>query len=404
MRRAFKLMTVLAMQILPLQVVAAEPPLRIGVLEDMSGPYADVSGPGSVLAAKLAAEDFGPVLGRKVEIVSADHQNKADIGVSIAKRWLDLDGVEMITGLGNSAVALAVRNTYSSKGKIDIATAPGSSDLTGKACTPTSFHWVYDSYALAKTIGAETVRSGGNPYFMVVADYAFGTAMSRDATRFASEVGGKSLGEVRVPLNTPDLSSFILQAQTSRAKAIMLAIAGSDLNNFIKQAAEFRLFESGQKLASFISYVNDVHGLGLKVTQGLLLAEAFYWDLNDDTRAFSKRFHGQLGKMPNSMQAGVYSAVKHYLTAVQAARTTASAEVVAKMREIPINDFMTKNGRAREDGRVLRDFYLFEAKAPSESKGEWDLLKLLRTLPGDEAFRPLSESECPLIKAGQAKN
>lgn len=404
MRATQTLMAVLAISALSVWAHAAEPPLRIGVLEDMAGPYADVSGPGSVAAAKMAAEDFGPVLGRKVEIVSADHQNKADVGVAIARRWLDVEGVDMITGLGNSAVALAVRNIASGKGKIDIVTSAGTSDLTGKACTPTSFHWVYDSYALAKTIGAETVRSGGNPYFMVLADYAFGTAMSRDATRFANEAGGKSLGEVRVPLNTPDLSSFILQAQASRAKAIMLAIAGSDLNNFIKQAAEFRLVESGQRLASFISYVNDVHALGLKTTQGLLLAEAFYWDLNDDTRAFSKRFHAQLKKMPNSMQAGVYSAVKHYLTAVQAAGTTEPGKVAAKMRELPINDFMTKNGRAREDGRVLRNFYLFETRSPADSKGEWDVLKPIQTLSGDEAFRPLSESECSLVKAASAKN
>ena len=255
MRAALRMITALAIPLLPIRAQAADSMLRIGVLEDMAGPYADVSGPGSVAAARMAAEDFGPVLGRKVEIISADHQNKADIGVAIARRWFDVENVDMITGLGNSAVALAVRNIASGKGKIDIVTSAGTSDLTGKACTPTSFHWVYDSYALAKTIGAETVRTGGNPYFMVLADYAFGTAMSRDATRFANEVGGKSLGEVRVPLNTPDLSSFILQAQASRAKAIMLAIAGTDLNNFIKQAAEFRLVESGQKLASFISYV-----------------------------------------------------------------------------------------------------------------------------------------------------
>jgi branched-chain amino acid transport system substrate-binding protein len=383
--------------------LAAEPPLRIGVLEDMSGPLADVSGAGSVVAARLAAKDFGPVLGRKVEIVSADHQNKPDIGAQIAKRWIELDNVEMVTGLGNTATGLAVRNVLSSNGKIDIVTSGGSSDFTGKACTPTSFHWVYDSYSLAKTIGLATVRSGADTFFVVAADYSFGTAMSRDGTFFAKAAGGKSLGEVRVPLNTPDLSSFILQAQASRAKAVMLAIAGTDLNNFIKQAAEFNVAEGGQKLAAFVAFVTDIHSLGLPTTKGMLLAEAFYWDLNDDTRAFSRRYYDVVHQMPNSMQAGAYSAVKHYLTAVQAAGTTDSAMVAAKMRELPVNDFMTVNGHIREDGRLLRDFYLFEAKAPTESNGEWDLMKPVQKLSGEEAFRPLSESECPLIKTAQAK-
>ncbi|MFT4099568.1 MAG: ABC transporter substrate-binding protein [Burkholderiaceae bacterium] len=329
------LLSTLAAFALPfLSVQAAEPPLRIGVLEDMSGPYADVSGPGSVTAARMAVEDFGPVLGRKVEILSADHLNKADVGTSIAKRWIDVDGVEMIAGLGNTATALAVQGMMGERSKINIVMGAGSSDFTGKACTPTSFHWVYDTHALAKTIGTATIQSGANTFYMVLADYSFGTAMSRDATRFATAAGGKSLGEVRVPLNTPDMSSFILQAQASRAKAIMLAIAGSDLQNFIKQANEFKVFDGGQKLASFISYVNDVHGLGLETTKGLLLAESFYWDLDDQTRAFSKRFHDQ---------------------------------------------------------------------TPAESKAEWDVLKPLKKLSGDEAFRPLSESECPLVKNAQKK-
>jgi branched-chain amino acid transport system substrate-binding protein len=380
------------------QALAADPPLRIGVLEDMSGPLADLSGPGSVMAARMAAEDLGTVLGRKVEIVSADHQNKADIGAQIAKQWIDLDGVEMVTGLGNTAIGLAVRSVARERGKIDIVTSGGSSDFTGKDCTPTSFHWVYDTYSLAKTIGTATVRSGDDTFFMVSSAYTFGIVMSREGTRFATAAGGKSLGEVRVALDTPDLSSFILQAQASRAKVIMLGIAGADLNNFIKQAAEFRISEGGQKLAAFVAFVNDIHSLGLETTKGMLVAEAFYWDLNDDTRAFSKRFYEALHKMPNSMQAGAYSAVKHYLTAVQAAGTTDSAVVAAKMRELPVNDFMTTNGHIREDGRLLRDFYLFEAKMPAESRGDWDLLKPLEKLSGEEAFRPLSESECPLVK------
>lgn len=381
-----------------------EPPLKIGVLEDMSGPYADVSGQGSVIAARMAVEDFGPVLGRKVEVISADHLNKADIGVAIAKRWIDVDGVEMITGLGNTAVALAVRGLTASTGKIDIVTGSGSSDLTGKACSATGFHWVYDSFGLAKTVGTATIRSGADTYFMIAADYAFGTAMSRDATRFAAAAGGNSLGSVRVPLNTPDFSSFILQAQASKAKTVMLAIAGTDLINFIKQAHEFQLNESGQKLASFVTFVNDIHALGLDTVQGLLSSEAFYWDLNDETRAFTKRFFAIARKMPNSMQAGVYSGVRHYLTAVRAAGTTDGKKVAAKMRELPVNDFVTTNGKIREDGRMLRDLYLFEAKPPKDSTGEWDLLKPIQRLSGEEAFRPLSESECPLIAGMQAKN
>ncbi|HMN70464.1 MAG TPA: ABC transporter substrate-binding protein [Rhodoblastus sp.] len=379
-------------------------PIKIGVLEDMSGPYADVSGPGSVIAARLAAEDFGPALGRKVEILAADHANKADIGTAIAKRWFDVDKIDMIVGMGNSAVALAVRGVASSKGVVDINTSAGTGDLTGKACSPTSFHWVYDTYALAKTIGTATIRSGADTFFMIAADYNFGTIMAQDTTKFATAAGGKSVGGVRVPLNTADFSSYILQAQSARAKAIMLAIAGQDLINFIKQSNEFNVVKSGQKLASFVTFVNDVHALGLNVTQGLLTAEAFYWDLNDDTRRFSRRFQQVAKKMPNSMQAGVYSAVTHYLKAVKAVGGTDGKLVAAKMRELPVDDFMTKNAKVREDGRVMRDFYLFQAKAPQDSKGEWDLLAPIEKLPDGEAFRPLAESECPLVKAAVTKN
>ncbi|WP_312010942.1 MULTISPECIES: ABC transporter substrate-binding protein [unclassified Bradyrhizobium] len=391
------------MALVPLAADAQEKPIRIGVLEDLSGVFADVTGPGTVAAAQMAANDFGPVLGRKVEILSADHQNKADVASTIVRRWLDLDDVEMITGLGNTAVALAARGVASSKGKIDIVTSGGSSELTGKACTPTSFHWVYDTYALAKTVGGATVKSGADTLFFVVADYAFGAALARDGTRFAEAVGGKILGSVRVPLNSSDFGSFILQAQASRAKAVMLAIAGQDLVNFIKQAGEFQVAQGGQHLAAFVSFATDIHALGLKTTQGLLLSEAFYWDMDDATREFGKRFFVTRKAMPNSMQAGAYSAVWHYLTAVKAAGTTDSQKVAAKMRETPINDFMTKNGRIREDGRVLRDFYLFEVKKPEESTGAWDLMKKVQSLSGDEAFRPLSESECPSVKEAQAK-
>jgi branched-chain amino acid transport system substrate-binding protein len=382
---------------------SSEPPLKIGVIEDMSGPYADLSGQGSVISARMAVEDFGPVLGRKVEVVSADHMNKADVGVSIAKRWIEADHVEMITGLSNSAVALAVRNVAASSGKIDIVASAGSGDLSGKACTPTSFHWVYDSYGLAKTVGVATIRSGADTFFQVLVDYAFATAMSRDGSRFAEAAGGKPLGSVRVPLNTADYSSFILQAQASRAKAILLALAGADFVNFVKQAQEFGIMNSGQKLASFITFANDIHSLGLDTAQGLLSSEAFYWDLDDKTRTFSKRFFAASKKMPNSMQAGVYSAVTHYLKAVQAAGTADGREVATKMRELPVDDFMTVNGKVRQDGRLPRDMYLFQAKSPKESMDKWDILKPIQKLSAEEATRPLSESECPLIKEAQAR-
>ncbi|PAY07404.1 MULTISPECIES: ABC transporter substrate-binding protein [Bradyrhizobium] len=383
-------------------VRAEEPALKVGVIEDMSGPYADLSGQGSVISARLAVEDFGPVLNRKVEIVSADHMNKADAGVAIAKRWIEADGVEMITGLSNSAVALAVRNVAVSSRKIDIVVSAGTGDLSGKACSPTSFHWVYDSYGLAKTVGMATIRSGADTFYQVLVDYAFATAMARDGSRFAEAAGGKAVGSVRVPLNTADYSSFILQAQASKAKAILLALAGADFINFVKQAQEFGIVDGGQKLASFITFVNDIHSLGPKTAQGLLSSEAFYWDLDDKTRAYSKRFFAIAKKMPNSMQAGIYSAVTHYLKAVQAAGTTDAIKVAAKMRELPVNDFMTENGKVREDGRLPRPMYLFQAKSPKESTSDWDVLKPIQKLSAEEATRPLSESECPLVREAQA--
>ncbi|MFT3799799.1 MAG: ABC transporter substrate-binding protein [Burkholderiaceae bacterium] len=398
MRSLVNLFAVLGMALLPQVGNADEPPLRIGVLEDMSGGYADVTGMGSVVGAQLAAEDFGKVLGRKVEIVYADTLSKPDTAVSIVKRWIDLEGVEMVTGTGSSAVGLAIRNVLKERGKIDIVSSGGSSDLTGKACSPTSFHWVFDTYALAKTIGVATVKSGADTFYTVATDNAFGSAMTRDSTQFATAAGGKSLGGLRVPINTADYSSFVLQAQASRAKAILLALAGQDIVNFVKQANEFGVVSGGQKLATFVTYVNDVRTLGLPIAQDLLMAEAFYWDQNDETRAFSARFKARQQRVPNSIQAGAYSAVKHYLTAVKAAGTTDGKTVAAKMRELPVNDFMTTNGKVREDGRLLRDFYLFQVKSPAESKGEWDLLKTVQKLSGEEAFRPLAESECPLVK------
>jgi branched-chain amino acid transport system substrate-binding protein len=372
------------------------------MLEDMSGVYADITGPGAVTAAELAIADFGPsVIGRKIELVSGDHQNKADIGSGVARRWLDVDGVEMIAGIGNSSVALAVRNLTREQKKIDIVTSAGLNDLTGKACSPTGFHWVYNTYALAKTVASASVRAGGDTLFFVAADYAFGTALARDGTRFAEEAGGKVLGTIRAPLNSADFSSFILQAQASKAKNIGLAMAGQDLVNFIKQASEFRIVEQGQGLLAMIMFVNDIHAIGAKTTQGLYFAETFYWDTDDETRAFSRRFFERRKAMPNGMQAGVYSAIKHYLNAVKAAGSSDSALVAAKMRETPVNDFFSKNVRIREDGRVLRDVHLFRVKKPEDSKAAWDLMTLVKTVKGDDAFQPIAESECPLIASAK---
>ncbi|MFT4118045.1 ABC transporter substrate-binding protein [Bradyrhizobium sp.] len=373
-------------------------PVKIGVLEDMSGVYADITGPGSVAAAELAIADFGPtVLGRKIELLSADHQNKADVGSGVARRWIDVDNIDLITGIGNSSVALAVRNLTREAKKIDIVTSAGVNDLTGKACSPTGFHWVYNTYSLSKTVASASVRAGGDTLFFVAADYAFGAALARDGARFAEEAGGKVLGTVRAPLNSADFSSFILQAQTSKAKNITLALAGNDLVNFVRQASEFNVVQQGQSLSAMIMFVNDIHAIGLKVAQGLYLAETFYWDMNDDTRSFAKRFYEKRKAMPNGMQAGVYSAVKHYLTAVKAAGTTDSAAVAAKIREIPVNDFFSENVRVREDGRAMRNMHLFQVKKPDASKSDWDLLTRVDTLKDGAAFEPLSEGGCPLV-------
>ena len=377
-------------------------PLRIGVLEDMSGVYADITGQGSVVAAELAIADFGPtVLNRKIELVSADHQNKADVGGGIARRWLDVDDVEMITGIGNSSVALAVRNLTREKKKIDIVTSAGLNDLTGKACSPTGFHWVYNTYALAKTVASASVKAGGDSLFFVAADYAFGNSLAKDGARFAEEAGGKVIGTVRAPLNSPDFSSFLLQAQASKAKNIGMAMAGQDVVNFIKQAAEFRIVEPGQGLLAMIMFINDIYAIGPKTTQGLYFAETFYWDADDETRAFAKRFFERRKAMPNGMQAGVYSAVKHYLNAVKAAGTTDATTVADKMRATPVNDFFSKNVRIREDGRVLRDVHLFLVKKPEDSKALWDLMTLVKTVKGEDAFQPLAESECPLVASSK---
>jgi branched-chain amino acid transport system substrate-binding protein len=375
-------------------------PVKIGVLNDMSGLYSDVGGKGSVAAAEMAAEDAGQVLGQKVVVISGDHQNKPDVGSSIARQWYDQDGVDVITDVPTSSVALAVNEVSREKKKIALFTGPASSDLTGPKCSPYSADWVYDTYSLAHVTGSAVVKSGGNTWFFITADYAFGHALERDTGDVVKAAGGTVVGDVMVPLNTADFSSYLLQAQTSRAKIIGLANAGGDTINSIKQGAEFGIVEGGQKFAALLVFISDVNSIGLKVAQGLQLTSPFYWDMNDETRAFSKRFAEKVGHPPTFDQAGVYSAIAHYLKAVKTIGSKDPDKVMAQMRATPINDFMTKDGKLRIDGRVVRDMYLFEVKKPSESKAPWDYYKLIQTVPGDEAYRPLDKGDCPLVKNG----
>jgi branched-chain amino acid transport system substrate-binding protein len=372
--------------------------VKIAVMADMSGPYADQQGPGDVVAAKLAIEDVGgKILGKPIEIIDGDMQNKTDVGLTLARKWFDTEKVDTIVGLGSSAVGIAVQNLARDKRKITIATSVGTTELTGKSCSPSGFHWVYDTYALANGTASAILKQGGDSWYFLTSDYAFGHSLERDAAAVVTKNGGKVLGAARAPLNTADFSSFLLQAQGSKAKIIGLANSGSDTINAIKQSREFGITTSGVRLAGLLVLLTNVHAIGLKDAQGLLFTEAFYWDQNDETRAFSKRFQAKHGKPPTMMQAGVYSAVAHYLKAVAEAGTDDTQKVVAAMRKIPVNDFMTNNGSIRVDGRMMRDMYLLEAKKPEESKGEWDLMKILTTIPAEQAYRPLAESECPLV-------
>ncbi|WP_408068554.1 ABC transporter substrate-binding protein [Vineibacter terrae] len=375
----------------------AQAPLRIGVMEGFSGVYGDLT-IGEVEAMQMAIDDFGgKVLGRPIEILSADHQTKPDVGAAIARKWYDVDGVSMITGIGTSSVALAVRKIAQEKGKIDINTGAASVDLTGPACSATGAHWVYDTYALAHVTGSAVVKSGGDSWYFLTADYAFGHALERDVTAVVTAAGGKVLGGVKHPLSTQDFSSFLLQAQASKAKIIGLANAGADTINAIKQANEFGIVKGGQQLAGLLVFATDVQSLTLPVAQGLVLTEAFYWDLNDETRAWTARYRKRKDKLPSMLTVGVYSSTLHYLKAVQAAGTDDAKAVMAKMRELPVNDVMTKNGKLREDGRLVRDMYLFQVKSPAESKGKDDIYKLIATVPGDQAYRPMKDGNCPLV-------
>ena len=373
--------------------------VKIGVLTDMSGVYADIAGPGSVLAAKMAVEDFGAAAkGMKVEVVSADHQNKPDVGSTIARTWYDVDKVDAIFDTPTSSVALAVNQITRDKGKAFVNTGAGTSDLTGKACSPNTVHWLYDTWMLANSTGSAIVKTGGDTWFFLTADYAFGHALERDTEAVVLKSGGKVLGKVRTPFPTSDFSSFLLQAQASKAKIIGLANAGGDMINSIKQAAEFGITQGGQNVAGLLVFLSDVHGLGLSTAQGLLLTETFYWDLNEQTRAWSKRFAAANGgKYPSSNHAGVYAAVLHYLKAVEAAKTDDGTKVVAKMKELPTDDPLFGKGTIRADGRKIHPAYLFEVKKPSESKGPWDYYKLRATIPAEQAFRPIDQGECPLV-------
>jgi branched-chain amino acid transport system substrate-binding protein len=372
--------------------------IRIGVLNDQSGLYADFGGKTSVDAARMAVEDFGgKVLGRRIEVVSSDHLNKPDVASAIARRWFDVDGVDAVADLTNSAVALAVQQIAKDQGKITLAVGPATTRLTNENCSPTGFHWAFDTYSQAVGTARAVVAEGGKTWYILAADYAFGHQMAADLARVVKASGGSVVGEARHPPSASDFASFLLSAQASKAQVIGLANAGTDTVNSIKQAGEFGLAAAGQKLIGLVVVITDVHALGLRTASGLVFTTAFYWDLDEATRAWSKRFFERNQRMPGMVQAGTYSAVLHYLKAMQVVGTADGTAVAAKMREIPVDDFFAK-GQVREDGRMMHPMYLVEVKTPSESKGPWDYYKVLRQIPAEDAAQPLVESKCPLVK------
>ncbi len=393
------LLAATALAVLPiLPLHAQDAPLKIGVLVDLTSTYADIGGMGSVEAVRMAVADFGgTVLGRKVEVVFADGQNKPDIAAQVARQWYD-SGVEMITDLPTSGQALAVMQVSREKKKIVLVTSAGSSEITGSQCSPYAAHWTWDTYAMAHGTGSGVVQAGGKSWFFITADYVFGKSLEADTAAVVKQYGGSVLGDALHPLNTQDFSSMLLQAQSSRAEVIGLANGGTDLINTIKQANEYRLPQSGQKLAALIAFISDVHGMGLPIAQGLLLTEAFYWDQDDATRAWSKRFYERMRREPSMTQAGAYSATMHYLKAVAAASTANPDAVMAQMRAMPIEDFMSHGATLRIDGQVMRDMYLFQVKTPAESAGEWDLYRPVGTIPAASAYRPLADGGCPLVR------
>ncbi|MGM4989197.1 ABC transporter substrate-binding protein [Tardiphaga sp. 841_E9_N1_2] len=373
--------------------------VRIGVLTDLSSWGRDNSGPGSVEAAKMALEEFGPtVLGKPIEIISADHQMKSDVGIQIARNWFDAGKVDAVVDIPNSAIAIAVHNLAKDRNKIALLSGPGASTLTDELCSPNTVHFTYDTYALAKVTASAVVAGGGKSWFFITADYAFGNQLEQDATRFIKASGGTVLGGVRHPTNTADFSSFALQAQNSKAEVVAFANAGQDTDNSIKQSGEFGLVKGGQKLVGLLMFDTDVHAIGLEAAQGTYLTTASYWNMDDKTRAWSKKFFARTKVMPTMIQTGVYGSVLHYLQAIKAVGTDDPAKVMAKMRELPIEDTFVHGGKLREDGRVIRDMYLARVKKPSESKEPWDYLDIVKTVKGDDAFRPISESKCPLLK------
>ncbi len=384
---------------LPAAAQLSDDVVKIGVATDLSSLYADINGPGAVVATQMAIDDFGgSVLGKKIELVSGDIQNKADVAATLAGRWYDTEKVDMILGAGASSSSIAIVNVAGEKKKIFLAPDPASSDITGKLCNPYTVHWVYDTAALANGTGSAVVKSGGKTWFFLTADYAFGYALERDVSEVVKKAGGSVLGGVKAPINTSDFSSFLLQAQNSKAQIIGLANAGGDTINSIKQASEFGIVKGGQKLAGLLVFISDVNSLTLERAQGLRLTEAFYWDLNDKTRAFSKRFAEKFkGKMPTMVQAGFYSATLAYLNAVKAVGTDNPDKVMAQMKSIKWDDPVFGKSYIRADGRKMHDMYLFEVKAPSESQGPWDYYKLLATIPAEEAFRPMDQGNCPMV-------
>ena len=382
------------------QAQVSDDAVKIGVLTDHSGGFAYLVGKHSVEAAQMAVDDFGgKVLGKPISVVTADHQNKADIASAISRKWFETEGVDTITDVAGSAVALATQEIARSRGKVLLISGAATTELTGKACSETTSQWSYDTYAFAKGTASQVTKQGGDSWYFLTSDYAFGHSLQRDASRFVEASGGKVLGSVRFPFGSPDFSSFLLQAQASKAKVIGLAMSGADLLSAIKQAREFGIVQSGQNLASLVIYINDIEGVGLNVAQGLTLTTSFYWDANDETRAWAKRFMERSGGfIPNLITAGTYASVLHYLKAVEAAGTDEGKAVAAKMKELPVNDFYNKNVQIRADGRVMHKTFLMKVKSPAESKYRGDFYQQLAQMSGDESFKPLSESECPLVK------
>ena len=383
----------------PVAAQQADTALKIGLLGDFQSVYSDIGGAGNVEATKMAIEEFGGTMfGKPIELITADVQNKADIAASLARKWYENEAVDMIIDMPTSATALAGMEMSKQFQKIMIVTDAASSDITGKSCSPYTVHWTYDTYANAHTVGSAIVKTGGDTWYFITADYLFGHSIERDTGDVVRAAGGKVVGSARVPLNNADFSSFLLQAQASKAKIIGLANGGADTINTIKQAAEFGIVAGGQNLAGIVMFISDIHSLGLKLAQGLIVTEAYYWDLNDRTRAFGKRFFDRTKKMPTMNQAATYSATLHYLNAVKAAGTKETKAVLEKMRATPVRDAFTDNGVLREDGRMVHSMFLLQVKKPEESKAPWDYYKVLAEVPGDQAFRPLKDGGCPLVK------